>query len=203
MLTLSRLHELSRDENPLVLLDAVLANGRPLALAARLRLEHPEVAPVVGLALGLRRFLELTYAWSGPAAEMCERLLEMEQFGGGFGHPVACAAARGALAMAAESAARGGEMGVPERILEALGACDRVLRHTQNEGSSGLLGDATDSALILWLLSDDLWEEQRSAGLDVRALWRGLEKAGALHDRVLGALLEAARPVVASTSRAA
>ncbi len=204
MLTLSRLHELSRDENPLALLDAVLANGRPLALAARLRLEHPEVAPVVGLALGLRRFLELTYAWSGPAAEMCERLLLMETPGGGFGSVVATAAARSALARAAESCQRGGEEGAARGLGEVVEACDRVLREAQRESGEGLVGDATDSTLILWLLSDDLWEAERGgAGLDAGSLWRGLEKAGAMHDRVLGALLEAARPVIGATARAA
>lgn len=211
MLTLSRIHDLSRDENPLALLHAVLENGRPLPLTARLRLEHPEVATVVGAALGLRRFLELTYAWSGPAGEMCDRLLELERAGGGFGNAVATAGARAALSQAREAAERAGLDEVADRLRGVIGGCDRVLREAQREGESGLVGDAMDSTLVVWLLCDDVWEERGDGlpgaggevGLDMASLWRSLEDVGATHDRVLGSLLEAAVPVMWSHPRAA
>lgn len=205
MLTLNRIHDLSRDENPLALLHAVLENGRPLPLTARLRLEHPEVATVVGLALGLRRFLELTYAWSGPAGEMCDRILDLERAGGGFGNAVATAGARGALSQAREAAERAGLDEVADRLRAVIGGCDRALREAQREGESGLVGDAMDSTLIVWLLCDDVWEERtdNEVGLDMASLWRSLEDAGATHDRVLGSLLEAAVPVMWSHPRAA
>jgi len=206
MLALPRIAKLSLAGDHDRLLNDILHNGRPVPLAARIRLSASEAVRPAALGLALRRIAELTYRPVDEAAAIVTALLEEQRPDGSFGSIAATAAAVAGLSAFIDQhrplriasdrpdafAIGSAEAALASALtwLDALGADARADR---------LIGDRLDSALIAWLFQSD----PRLAG------WRGfgplliaIDRAGLHHDRETSALLGAA-PVTAMSRRAA
>ena len=118
MLTPRQILRHARAERFGMLLDAVLANGRPCPLTLRLHIERDADWSLTTLAIAAHRALELTFPISFEAGEMLERLVDALRARGIGGpvparvtpiphpvSPVALAACAAALAAAVREAA--------------------------------------------------------------------------------------------------
>jgi hypothetical protein len=179
------------------LLGEVLRNGRPLPLEARMRLLDSDAAAPAALGLALQRMIELSYAPGARERRALERLLAMQRADGGFGSPAATASAAAGLIAFQEHAVAalgGAEEGffrrLNARIEEALHALFAARERGLFDGSGegGLIGDALDTALVLWRLDGASRFEARIGGARVRA---ALEEAARARDPRVRSLLGA------------
>lgn len=200
MISLPRISRLAAAQRFDTLLDDVLANGRQIPLALRMRLGESEAGlGSAALAFGLRRYLELTLGPTPQALAMARALLDRQGADGGFGSIASTAASVGALRCledhlggwpaspepggeAREVAARG------RRAIEAGVAWLReaVASSPSTRRGRPMLGDERDTLIALWQLSDhaDIADD-----LDLPVLLASLEDLGVRHDAALGAFL--------------
>lgn len=189
------------------LLTEVLQNGRELPLAARLRLSAPEALVPAAAGLALQRLSELTHRPGRTAREHALALVGMQDASGGFGSPAATAAAvAGLLAVIGQCAARPG-VATPEFVQRLDRAVDlglHALFQTQRAGGDeecpGLLGDAMDSALGLWLLGE---APRFREAVRVRDLVAAIRTGGGADDPQVGAVLALAMAGVGERVRIA
>ncbi len=182
MLTMRRLERASSAGRFDQLLSDVLANGRSLPLAARLRLSESDGLPAAALGMAIRRLCEIARRPTPAVVQMADALLDRQHENGGFGAIAATAAAVGGLlTLQSHDGAWPGAIG-PELACRIELAIDRAMHHlfaAQSRGSGveetpGLLGDAMDSALVLWQLAD---EPRAAAALRLNALERAIQEA--------------------------
>ncbi len=175
MITSAKIRRLAIDGDSDRLLEAVLKNGRPLPMEARLRCAGPDGADSVALALGLQRAIELNIALTEDCGVVLQLLLDHERESGGFGGACANAAAIRALSMALQTP--GFREDTRERVLNAIDRASHALFCTTEawRGAAALrVEDELDAALVVWQLHDES---------DLRALL-GLD---ALEARLIGA----------------
>lgn len=151
------------------LMQAVLDNGRPLPIHARLRLAEPDALAAAGLSLGLQRLIELSgYACAESAAAATE-LLTRQESNGAFGSIAATAATIRALHLLLH--APGVDAGLQDAAAAALDRCVHALHcaieRDRLRGGPGLPGDELDAALVLWQLRD---VEPARKSLDLNSL---------------------------------
>lgn len=196
MLALPRIAKLSIAGDHDRLLNDILHNGRPVPLAARIRLSAPETLRPAALGLALRRIAELTYRPFDDAAPIATALLEEQRPDGSFGSITATAAAVAGLSafvdqhrplrIASERPDARAVGAAEAGLMAALNWLDML---TAGARPGGLIGDRLDSALIAWLFQSD----PRLAGWrGFGPLLRAIDRAGLHHDRETGALLGAA-----------
>lgn len=170
MITQHQIERLSDNGAFDLLVTAVLRNGRELPLAARLRMTDPDGVAPAALGLALLRSCELTHAPTRGMCDMAERLVARAGTEGGWGTIAATAAAVAGLeALLAHSERAGGSMtqefaGSVRRVIDGgihwLAArqgvpSQRVFFEESEEPYAperSLIGDALDSALVVWLL---------------------------------------------------
>ncbi len=196
MLALPRIAKLSLAGDHDRLLNDILHNGRPVPLAARIRLSASEAVRPAALGLALRRIAELTYRPVDEAAAIVTALLEEQRPDGSFGSIAATAAAVAGLsafmdqhrplriasdrpdALVVGSAEAG--------LASALSWFDAM---SAGARADGLIGDRLDSALIAWLFQSD---PRLTGWRGFGPLLRSIDRAGLHHDRETSALLGAA-----------
>jgi hypothetical protein len=222
MITLPRILKLAADAEHARLLEEILDNGRPLPLAARLRLSSDAGLPAAALSLALTRFVELTWAPTPQTLDLLDRLLACEdaRHAGWYATPAATAAAAAALLGVAAQRQRVADPLAPatrtaaERALAALhetldaaaaGGADAGRRHFLQKDDQP---DALDRALSLALLAPAAGQASSTAssagaadGPDAVADWvleelDALESLGARHDRTLAPLIAFAEACV-------
>ncbi len=203
MISLPRITRLAAAQRFDVLLDEVLANGRPLPLALRLRLaSDPETLPAIALALGLQRFLELTLGPTPQATALARALLDRRRPGGsGFGDAAANAAALAALLALREHGSGG--FGSPDDLEVAIDEAREALRTTLHRSPSTLTGrpllsDELDTCVVLWQLAG---HADAADDLDLAALLTTLEDLGLRHDPALAPVLVRAEAALATAGR--
>ncbi len=155
MMTPRRISKLIQLGDADALLDEVLANGRPLPIAARLRLGEPGSIEAAALAFGLQRSIELS-GWTGtPSLEALDRLRSLQAPSGAFGGICSTSAAIRALAMLLDSPGLTGEHRdtVAESLDRAVHAMFCVLTMPVMS-SFAVAPDDLDRAMVLWQLSD-------------------------------------------------
>lgn len=161
MLSMPRLVRLAESGQFDRLLDEILRNGRPLPLAARLRLSSPGALAVSAISLALSRMTELTHRPTAGAQLLAEDLLALQSDDGSFGSSaVTASAAESILALLEQD--RYVATGLKPELRENLEiARDRAMHalYADREvstatGTSGLLGDALETALTLWRLGE-------------------------------------------------
>ncbi len=155
------------------LIDALVANGRPMPLSLRLRLGEPDSVVMSALGLSLQRIVELTYTL-GPealetAARLCDHFLAVP--GTRAPRPCGAAVAIGAAALAdlarqAEQCGRGLAGPLADRIESSLRAGTWLLAEALPAQAAGAAAggraggaadhDATalDAAVLLWQAAD-------------------------------------------------
>lgn len=155
MITPRRIQKLARSGDDDALLDAVLANGRPLPIEARLRLAEPDSIGAAAVALGLQRAVELAAGASPECLDLLDRLLVMQRAAGDFGSVSATAAAVRAIDMLLQCP------GLPEDSAAAgAEALDRAVHAMHCAITLPLIGgaptemDDLDRAIALWQLAD-------------------------------------------------
>lgn len=160
MLSMPRLVRLAEQGQYDRLLDEILRNGRPLPLAARLRLSGPGAIAVSAISLALSRMTELTHRPTSGAQLLAGKLLGLQAMDGSFGSPAVTACAVESIVAILEQDRRlisGLDDAFRERLEEAR---DRALhalyaeREANSAQSTGLLGDALETALTLWRLGE-------------------------------------------------
>lgn len=155
MMTLRRIQRLIRTGDDDALLDAVLSNGRPLPIEARLRLGEPDSIGAAATAFGLQRAVELSACADPVSLEGLDRLLAHQQKDGGFGNAATTAAAVRALdalvrAPGLQAAECGQASDAMDRAVHAL-HCDlaRSISGWRRSNDADL-----DHAMVLWQLAD-------------------------------------------------
>jgi len=163
MLTLSRLERLALTNQHDRLLQDVLRNGRPMPLAARVRLSQPEALAPAAVGFALQRALELQHRPGAIARNLAIRLLILQDDQGRFGTLASTAVALAALLhlLDADAALRGGLS--PELRHEIDRAADHALHalasaqgwggrlsglFEEADGPAGLIGDSLDAAIV-------------------------------------------------------
>lgn len=200
MISLPRISRLAAAQRFDALLDDVLANGRHVPLALRLRLGACEASlGAAALALGLQRFLELTLGPTPQSLTLARALLDRQRPDGGFGAIGATAAAIGALRALSDhldawppsvepsAEARAVSSRVTGAIADALGFLREALASSPSTLlGRPLLGDEHDTLITLWQLADhaDIADD-----LDLPALLASLDDLGVRHDSTLGPFL--------------
>jgi hypothetical protein len=202
-----------------LLLEEVLGSIRPLPLSARLRLEAEETLPVVAVAFGLSRFVDLTFAPTEHTAELAERLLAHQRSDGAFGSVSATAVATAALLKAAAQIERaksdhgfaararaGAEAALAwlsERLTPAPASAwqpvDVLFEDDEPELDAMiepvLACEPIDAAIALWQLADQPGALGR---FDAEALLDFLERSGVRHERAVAQLLDRASSALLS-----
>ncbi|MCA9311124.1 MAG: hypothetical protein KDA21_07955 [Phycisphaerales bacterium] len=210
MMTFERLIHLAETGSFDMMLDELLRPGRRLPLPVRLRLTSPEEAPLCALALAIRHVTELTHRPTPQArlllAALCERVDEAR--GRAVNGPCTSAALspglaavvlRGLLALQDQVDTLPGDrnpLSAHERDLLSSTIDEQC--HTlylarmaaQGWRSPGLIGDALDSAIVLWQLGDrpDLGDLVRLPELTMALRRRDVREAPGVR-----ALLQVAR----------
>lgn len=162
MLSMPRLVRLAETGQYDRLLDEVLRNGRPLPLEARLRMTSSGALAASAISLALSRMTELTHRPTTGAKLLAGKLLSLQDPDGSFGSPAVTASVTESLIALLEQnkfVATGLETEFRDRIVVAR---DRALHSLYAERESaaaaprsgGLLGDALETALVLWRLSE-------------------------------------------------
>lgn len=159
MLGIAAIHRLASSGREGLLLARVLENGRPLCLAARLRLESAESLAPAARGLALVRLCELTHRPAPDAVDLALSLPPMQddlgKIGGWAGH---CCALAGLLALLEQDEQRPGAVSLADRAtLEAAveAAVHALACSWEANGLTGKLGqDAIDTAIALWVLHD-------------------------------------------------
>lgn len=162
MLSMPRLVRLAESGQFDRLLDEILRNGRPLPLAARLRLSSPGSLAASAISLALSRMTELTHRPTAGAQFLADMLLALQGPDGSFGSPAVTASAVESLFALLEQD-KFVAAGLPTDLRDTIEiARDRALhtlyaeRESSNASphSAGLLGDALETALTLWRLGE-------------------------------------------------
>ncbi len=142
------------------LLDAVLRNGRPIPLQARVRISQPEAIGAAATGLALQRLCELTYAPDARIERCIERICAMQDaLEGGFGAVGATAICVAALQKALEFVEGSGIAMSPTTMHRIRASIDRGAHALYEQQASvdgdtpGLIGDEIDTAISLWQLS--------------------------------------------------
>lgn len=163
-------------------LSLVLTNGREVPLAVRLRLSDDENLPGAALGLALVRSVELARSPDGVPSRLAHALLERADPHGSFGGVVGTAAAVSGLLNLLACADGGAfplDSELERRAYSAVRAALRWLGCRQSMGvpalfapveegegaegneeceGFGRLGDALDSAIVLWLFAGHVRE---------------------------------------------
>lgn len=160
MLSMPRLVRLAETGQFDRLLEETLRNGRPLPLAARLRLSAPESIAASAISLALSRMTELTHRPTEGSQLLAGMLLAHQEADGSFGSPAVTASAMEALLALLEQnryVAVGLDQGFRERLEKE---CDQGLHALYSSWAStesvsaaeGLFTDALETALMIWRL---------------------------------------------------
>ncbi|MCB9838273.1 MAG: hypothetical protein H6813_02950 [Phycisphaeraceae bacterium] len=162
MLSMPRLVRLAESGQYDRLLEEVLRNGRPLPLAARLRLSNPGMIEASAISLALSRVTELTHRPTSGALDLALRLLDRQLDDGSFGSPAVTASAVEAIIALLEQdrfVIPGLEPDLRDRLETARDRAFHALYSAHEAGAantrqSGLLVDALETALTLWRLGE-------------------------------------------------
>ncbi len=171
MLTLTRLERLALTNQHDRLLQEVLRNGRPLPLAARVRLSQPQALAPAAIGFALQRALELRHRPGPVARNLAARLLMLQDEDGRFGSIASTAVALAGLLhlLSVDSVLPGGLS--PELRHEIEGGVDHALHalstaqarggrlahlFDEADGPAGLIGDALDAAIVASQLARSL-----------------------------------------------
>lgn len=207
MLSMPRLVRLAESGQFDRLLDEILRNGRPLPLAARLRLSSPGALAVSAISLALSRMTELTHRPTTGAQLLAEELLALQYDDGSFGSSaVTASAVESILALLDQD--RFVATGLTPELRDNLKiARDRAMHalYADREsatasGSNGLLGDALETALTLWRLGERAIFDSI---IGVSGLRRALAESQAHSLNPDVALVQALTPVAAQQPMAA
>lgn len=189
MMTAQRLVGLAGRGEWDALLGAVIANGRPVPLAVRMRLSDEAASGAAALGLALCRAVELTYLPGPEGADLASTLLSAQRADGWFGTPAATAAAIAGLRTYEHQLRAGGDDRRAARMAAASDAAMHALITRHRDGLGHM--DNTDLAAVLWLLAgrtraDEAWwaSEVRTEAED-----RGLAHDAALCSIVTPALV--------------
>ncbi|TVQ58959.1 MAG: hypothetical protein EA379_12315 [Phycisphaerales bacterium] len=191
MVTPSRLVALAKAGAHERLLDEVLANGRPLPLAARMRLCDAHSLPAASIGLGLQRVLELIPTPGAHARALLGALLEERRTDGSFGGVGATAIALAAL-LAWDRAAPGSpavERAIDGALHALFAAQDRSWSSPARGAAPGMVGDAMDSAIALWQLAH---EERFAEAVRLRDLFDAMRGAEAQRESACAEVLDMA-----------
>lgn len=211
-----------------LLLEEVLGSSRPLPLPARLRLESGETLAAVSIALGLSRFVDLTFTPTDHTEELADLLLQLQSSSGSFGSISATAVGVAALlktgeqlqcgrsathrSIAARTAA-GAEAALAwlsEQLTPAPASDwqpvsslfdDESLEEYEvgDQPMPSLNCDPVDAAIALWQLASQPGARDR---FDAAGVLEVLEQTGARHDRAVAQLLDRASAAISSQSGA-
>ena len=166
MMTPKRIQRLIHSGDDDALLDAVLSNGRPLPIEARLRLGEPDSIGAAAAAFGLQRSLELSACTDPVSLEALARLLSTQGRNGEFGNAATTAAAIRALDLLLRSP---GLAEADARV--SSDALDRALHALHCAIAMPVLApsrialDELDRAIVIWQLADRA-ELRTHLGLD-------------------------------------
>jgi len=179
MLSMPRLIKLAESEQHDRLLEETLRNGRPLPLGARLRFSDADALPVAALSLALSRITELTHRPTAGAQLIAGKLLALQNHRGAFGPPALTASAVEALAAILDQdrcVTKGLDPTFRQRIELAHDRGIHTLYAQQfcQNTYDALIGDAMETALILWRLGA---REAFDAAISASTLRRALEEA--------------------------
>jgi hypothetical protein len=167
MMSVQKIERLVERGQTEALLEAVVQNGRPLPLGVRLRLgESVASVRAAGLGLALQRVVELSYGPDPAALRIAERLLDQLCEVDGLEGPdrpspaslvVALAGLEDLLAQL-ERFGHPAEGFVGEGLVHASAAVAHVLLEAAalsnaDPATRGLVGEAVDSAVVLWQLA--------------------------------------------------
>lgn len=176
MMNISKIERLIDAGQWLDLIEALVANGRPMPLSLRLRLGEPDSVVMSALGLSLQRIVELTYTLGPEALETAARLCDhfFTVAGAGPARPCGAAVAIAAasltdLARQADECGRGLASPLADRIESSLRASAWLLAESlpaQAAGAAtgGRAGGAAgradrdetalDAAVLLWQTAD-------------------------------------------------
>ncbi len=166
MLTLKRIKRLVEDASPWAIVEEIAANGRPMAVSLRSRLEDADHVRIVALGLALQRATELSYAATPMIAGMLSQLLSelqqhkssnKEQYTKSEATYTRTSVVVDAIVIRTLIAVRemqGGSIQtrLKQKLNETLG--NALNRLSQKQSITGLIGDALDSTICLWQLRD-------------------------------------------------
>jgi len=187
MLSMPRLVRLAESDQYDRLLEEVLRNGRPLPLAARLRLSAAGALAVSAISLALSRMTELTHRPTAGAQLLADKLLALQNDDGSFGSPAVTASAVEACIALLEQNKYVANGLAPEFRDRLEIAAERALHSlylqreaaNANQQARGLIGDALETALTLWRLGERaLFEGVIGVSSLRRALAEEQEKTG-------------------------
>lgn len=196
------------------LFEDVLRNGPPLPLALRMRLGSGADSAPAALGLALKRIIEVTHRPTEASRELLDRLLDQQNTDGSFGGIAATGVALGALLSVLEQidslpgAARrngsGGSGGSGGRgvllidpdlesrlrrgvdeALHFLASAHEEALHAE-DGAPALLGDAIDTAVLLWQLAGNRFAGDR---LRLDRLHDAAQAHGLSHNPVTSGIL--------------
>lgn len=216
LLTLPTMQRLALQRDDLGLVEAALLGEGGLPLAARLLLSDEDAAPMAGPGLALSVWCGgATHCESGTslgvplglANELGDRLLHrlhhsLASPGGALDHcrgmSGSVAGGRTAGALVGFACASAGILALFEQLHRSpsarsspgLARLDRLSRGAE-EALAAVGAELADApaivrAVVLWQLC---WSDRATARLGLLEVFEGLEAAGAMHDRVLSALL--------------
>jgi|GEM_PF-3208963 len=160
MLGVTQIHRLVAEGCDGLLLGRILANGRPVPLAVRLRLERDDNAPFAATGLALLRLSELTHRATPASADLALTLVDKLQQtpAGSIGWAGGMSALAGLLATLEQHRDRPGVF-APHDVVQLKQAADTrihaALGSWERNGCRGMLGDdAIDTAIAVWTLAD-------------------------------------------------
>ncbi len=207
-----------------LLLEEVLGSSRPLPLPARLRLESGETLAAVSIALGLSRFVDLSFTPTADTEELADLLLQQQSSSGSFGSISATAVGVAALLKTGEQLRRGRSatnQSIAARTAAGAEAAlawlseqltpapasdwqpvaslfdDESLEDSElgYEEAASLRCDPVDAAIALWQLASQSGARDR---FDAASVLDVLEQTGARHDRAVAQLLDRASAAISS-----
>lgn len=160
MISLSKIERWTFAERFSELLEAVLANGRPLPLSVRLRLSHPSSSRLASAGLALQRAIELSYFPVPASVQLARVVAEALAEDDPEVSPAARAVAAAGLVDLVQQFGSCGKTLAPdlEGLIEhGLGVFGRRAfeAHAAASGTArdGLVGDELDTAVLLWQLA--------------------------------------------------
>lgn len=165
MLSLNKIERLVELGHLQSLLDAVLANGRPLPVGVRARLTGDDDLGLAAMGLALQRATELSYLPTPGSWAIAGRIVGLlaDCHHSGRASAGAVALALGGLSDVLDQADAAGVL-VPAEILRAVEAAFEAGIYrlfeaqaglaAQHPAQAGLVGTPVDSALLTWQLAD-------------------------------------------------
>ncbi len=149
MLSENRIQKMAQLGHFHQLIEDVIANGRPISLAVRLKLGDPDAQVVTGLGLAIQRLTEITFAVNETTQWILQKLLARQNNDGSFGSIAATAIALRALFAVRKQC---GSTNLRPELDAAIGPALNRLLNWQDE--QGTIGDSLDSSICRWQLSD-------------------------------------------------